>query len=217
MPKAGYFELPKGWRWIRLSEISYLNPSKNEISKISNDIEVSFVPMKYIDEQTGTIVKFDIRYLYEVRIGYTYFREGDILFAKITPCMENGKCAIAEGLINGIGFGSTEFHVIRPIGEVDTRWIYFYLRQKRIREEATKYFVGAVGQQRVPDSFLKSLKIPLPYKNNKPDLDEQKRIVAYLEEIAQKQRQLLELYEKSEKEIEEMKQSILNMAFRGEL
>ena len=108
----------------------------------------------------------------ELNKGYTYFIDGDVLFAKITPCMQNGKHFIASGLLGGIGFASTEFHVLRPNDSVIAAWVHYYLRQPHILEEATYHFTGAVGQQRVPVSFLEKLKIPLP------PLPEQKKIVA---------------------------------------
>jgi len=169
--------LPWGWKWVRLGSVSEINPSKKEITHISNELEVSFIPMDAVDEVKGEITNSKIRKLGEVRKGYTYFKEGDVIFAKITPCMENGKCAIANNLKNGLGFGSTEFHVIRPQKDITSKWIWYYLRQPNLRREAIKYFTGSVGQQRVPKEFLEKLQIPLP------PLAEQKRIVARIEEL----------------------------------
>jgi len=131
--------------------------------------------MELIDEVAGEIKSYEVRLIRDVKKGYTYFRNGDILFAKITPCMENGKCAIAMGLRNGIGFGSTEFHVIRPVDGILSEWIYYYLRQAVIRKQAEEWFRGTAGQQRVPAQFLEELTIPLP------PLDEQRRIAAILQ------------------------------------
>jgi type I restriction enzyme S subunit len=104
----------------------------------------------------------------------TSFQNGDVLFAKITPCMENGKCAIARELINGIGFGSTEFHVIRARNKIIPEWVYYYLRQANLRKEAERNMTGSAGQRRVPTKFIEEVFIPLP------PLDEQKRIAAIL-------------------------------------
>lgn len=90
----------------------------------------------------------------EVKKGYTVFQDGDILFAKITPCMENGKGALAPNLINGIGFGSTEFHVLRPIDSRDTAFIYFLTMNKKFRQQARRFMRGTAGQLRVPKDFL---------------------------------------------------------------
>jgi len=110
----------------------------------------------------------------DIKKGYTFFSDGDVMFAKITPCMQNGKHFIAGNLLDGIGFASTEFHVLRPGDPLLAEWVHFYLRQPSILKEATYHFTGTVGQQRVPDSFLKELSIPLP------PVAEQKRIVGVL-------------------------------------
>ena len=88
-----------------------INPSVD--TDIQDDVNCSFVPMEYVDDLSGTITRSDTRRVSSVKKGYTFFRDGDVIFAKITPCMENGKCALAKNLTNGIAFGSTEFHVVR--------------------------------------------------------------------------------------------------------
>jgi len=136
----------------------------------------SFVQMSSVDERTGTIKTMEEKPYSAVAKGYTYFSENDVLFAKITPCMQNGKHAIARGLINGVGFGSTEFHVIRSSERVIPEWIHYFIRQPAYLEKAQKSFSGAVGQQRVPVSYLGDSVIPLP------DLPTQRRIAAQLKE-----------------------------------
>jgi type I restriction enzyme S subunit len=118
--------------------------------------------MSAVDEIEGRIKSPEIRTLAEVSKGYTPFQEGDVLFAKITPSMENGKAAIAIKLINGIGFGSTEFHVLRPGEFILAEWIFALIRQTAFRDAAKARFIGTAGQQRVPTSFLESFRIPLP-------------------------------------------------------
>jgi type I restriction enzyme S subunit len=168
--------LPKGWRWVRLGEVCEINPRRPAGLKFSDVKPTSFVPMSAVDDRQGIIARPEIRPYVQVRKGYTYFAEGDVLFAKITPCMQNGKHAIARGLTSGTGFGSTEFHVIRPGPEIAAEWVWHYVRQPRVLTDATRYFTGAVGQQRVPAEFLARLTIPLP------PLSEQKRIAAILKE-----------------------------------
>ncbi len=131
--------------------------------------------MEYIDDQFGVVIKQAIRQIKEVDKGYTFFQNKDILFAKITPCMENGKCAIAKNLINGTGFGSTEFHVIRTKIDAIPEWVYYYLRQASTRKMAEMCMTGSAGQKRVPSSFLEEILIPLP------SLTEQKHIATILE------------------------------------
>jgi len=197
----------KGWKWVRLGEVCEINPSKKEITSISNDLEVSFIPMDAVDEGKGEIVNSEIRKIKEVRKGYTYFKEEDVIFAKITPCMENGKCAIAKNLVNKLGFGSTEFHVIRPLNSVLSEWIWFYLRQQHIREEATKYFTGSVGQQRVPKEFLENLLLPLP------SLPEQKRVVARIEALFSKIDEIKRLRKEANDLAKTLLQSALHEVF----
>ena len=131
--------------------------------------------MASVNGSTGTIQRPEVRPLKEISKGYTYFEEGDVLFAKITPCLQNGKHAAALNLINGFGFGTTEFHVIRARSHIIFEWVHRFLRQPHVLSQATKHFRGAVGQQRVPKEFLQQFPIPLP------PLEEQRRIVAELD------------------------------------
>ena len=168
------WKLPSNWRWTTLSEIAVVNPRRRCSIPYAPDTSVTFIPMASVSEHSGTISSPEVKPLSEVSKGYTYFEEGDVLFAKITPCLQNGKHAIAHNLANGFGLGTTEFHVLRPKEKVTADWIHKFLRQPRVLREATRYFRGAVGQQRVPKEFLINLRIPLP------PLSEQKRIVAIL-------------------------------------
>ncbi len=162
---------------VPLGEICTINP-RTIRGEHADDILVSFVPMSALDERLGVIKCTDQRPLAEVSKGYTSFRNGDVLFAKITPCMENGKAAVAQGLANGIGRGSTEFYVLRPGERVLAEYIYWFVRQARFREEAKRSFNGTGGQQRVPKSFMESVSIPLP------SLVVQRRIVGVLNRAA---------------------------------
>jgi type I restriction enzyme S subunit len=143
-----------------ISEVCHINPKLNSV--ISGNTDVSFVPMSAVSEE-GNIDVSQTRKFNEVKKGYTYFGNGDVLFAKITPCMENGKGAIAENLVNGIGYGSTEFHVIRPNkNEITSKWIHYIVHSKQFRTIAAQNMTGTAGQKRVPVSFLESRKIPVP-------------------------------------------------------
>lgn len=198
---------------VKLGDKDYfeLNPSKSELSGLDDDIDVSFVPMTCVDPELGKIKNFGIRKLFEVRKGYTYFKEGDVLFAKITPCMENGNVAIAQNITNGIGFGTTEFHVVRVLEKVLPKWVYYLFRTKGFRDIAKGNMTGTAGQRRVPKSFLEQYEIPLPL------LPEQRRIVAYLDSFQAKVDELKRLQAETEKELEELVPSILDKAFKGEL
>ncbi|MFA6285218.1 MAG: restriction endonuclease subunit S [Parcubacteria group bacterium] len=199
----------RGWKEKELGEICELNPKKSEIRNEPDELLVSFVPMKAVDEYAQAITYSDDRELGLARYGYTYFRNGDIVLAKITPCMENGKIAIAKNLKNGIGFGTTEFHVIRAGKDVLPEWIYYILRQPFFREEAQQKMTGSAGQKRVPVQFLEKYKISLP------SLAEQKKIVARLDELSGKIRQLQEYQKSTQSDLEKLEQSILHSAFQG--
>jgi type I restriction enzyme S subunit len=171
----GNGNLPAGWRTAKLGDVCELNPRRSQISRL-DDEPTTFLPMPAIGEGGAGIKRAEMRPYGELRKGYTSFVEGDVLFAKITPCMQNAKHAIARDLTDGIGFGSTEFHVLRPRDEIISEWIHYFLLQPSLLADATRYFTGAVGQQRVPDDYLSSLEIPLP------PLEEQRRIATRLRE-----------------------------------
>lgn len=164
------------WPIKTLEEVCAINPKLGVLEAPKANDEVTFVPMAAIDEISGKIARPELRLYSQVAKGYTPFRENDILFAKITPCMQNGKAAIACDLRGGLGFGSTEFHVLRPTVSVIPQWIFAFIRQPLFRSAAEANFTGSAGQQRVPADFLKKFPIPIP------PLAEQERIVHILDE-----------------------------------
>ena len=166
---------------VPIGEVCQVNPRATK-ARYREDMLVSFVPMAAVNEQLGAITVCEERPVAEVSKGYTSFEDGDVLFAKITPCMENGKTALAQNLTNGIGRGSTEFHVLRPGSHALGEYVYHFVRQARFRDEAKRNFTGTAGQQRVPKSFLENALIPLP------PLDEQRRIVGILNRAAKIER-----------------------------
>ena len=159
---------------VRLSEVAQINPRFDKTS-LADEVQVSFVPMAAVGAADGQIDASTTRPFGEVKKGYTPFREGDVLFAKVTPCMENGKMAVARGLKNGVGFGSSEFHVLRPTERVDAKYLYHFVSSESFRKEAARHMTGAVGLRRVPTAFLSEAQLPLV------DLDEQRRIVAEID------------------------------------
>ena len=143
----------------RLGDVCIINP---KTPVIDDNLTVSFIPMPKVGEN-GEFDASEIKEYREVKKGFTYFQNGDVLFAKITPCMENGKGAVARMLENGIGFGSTEFHVLRPKdGNVLSKWIYYLLSWSNFRKEAENNMTGSAGQKRVPKSFLENYNVMLP-------------------------------------------------------
>ena len=146
----------------KLGECTVINPKKSMDTRLKEDLIVSFVPMASVGED-GSIDTSEKKLYREVKSGFTYFIEEDVLFAKITPCMENGKGAVAINLYNGIGFGSTEFHVIRPLeGFTNPVWLYNLSVSKKFRLEAEANMTGSAGQKRTPASFLQNYEIKLP-------------------------------------------------------
>jgi type I restriction-modification system DNA methylase subunit/restriction endonuclease S subunit len=164
----------------KIAEIAIINPSKSEIKDVDDNTLISFVEMASVSDEGFIAHKVD-KPLKDMRKGgYTYFAENDIIIAKITPCMENGKCAIATGLTNGLALGSTEFHVFRPKQEIIGKYLFSFLNRATLRKEAEQNMTGSSGHRRVPASFYESYKIPLP------SLAEQARIVNEIEAIEAK-------------------------------
>lgn len=165
------------WLVRQLGEVCRIKPPKSEArGKLADSDEVSFAPM----EDLGIGIKYlqtsRTRRLDEVSGSYTYFADGDVLLAKITPCFENGKLGVARGLTNGVGFGSSEYIVLRPNPTLDAEFLYYFLARPTFLEEGARTMTGAVGHKRVTKEFVESYPILLP------PLPEQRRIVAILDE-----------------------------------
>ena len=169
-------KVPNGWAETTLGEIAHLNPRSFDEQPEDGDL-VSFLPMAAVDEESGRFDASLRRPFHEVSKGYTRFQDGDVLFAKITPCMENGKVAVMRGLEGHRGAGSTEFHVLRPAHGVRPEMIFYHLVQNDVRWAARLQMKGAAGQLRVPAEFLTALPLYLP-----PTI-EQSRIVAEIETL----------------------------------
>lgn len=210
--KDGPYEVPGNWVWTTFEKIVNINPKKVDVKELDDSIECSFIPMNIVDNEFGLIHETEIKRLGEVRKGYTNFIEGDIIFAKITPCMENRKSAIVPKLKNDLGYGSTEFHVFRTDSKyVDNRYIFYFIRSHEFISDATSSMTGAVGQQRVPKGFIESYKVPFP------PLKEQRRIADRIESLFEKLDKAKELIEEARNGFEKRKSVVLEKAFRGEL
>ena len=146
---------------MKFTDCVDFNPKKSEVKDLQ-DVEVSFVPMECV----GVDGSFTIRengLVSSYYKGYTYFRDGDVLLAKITPCFENGKAAIAEGCKNGIGFGTTEFHVARPKeGVSNSYWVKYMLKNDSVHDLATINMTGSAGQKRIQTPFFEKLTVFCP-------------------------------------------------------
>lgn len=204
------YQLPKGWVWTKLGDIGEINPKLKD-EHFVEDTEVTFLPMKCVEELTGKIDLSLTRRLSDVRKGYTPFMNGDLLFAKITPCMENGKVVIAHDLRNGIGLGSTEFHVIRLPESFQGHFFFCFLIREDLRKAAQRNMAGSAGQLRVPANYMQQIPIPLP------PLPEQHRIVAKIEELFTKLDAGVEALTKIKAQLKRYRQSVLKYAFEGKL
>ncbi|HHF7077655.1 TPA: restriction endonuclease subunit S, partial [Haemophilus influenzae] len=180
---------------FKINDLCSFNPSKSELKTLSDDLMVSFVEMSSVSNFGFIENKID-KTLGSLRKGsYTYFRENDVIIAKITPCMENGKCALAIGLSNGIGMGSSEFHVFRANeNKVLPFFLFYSLNRESIRKEAERNMTGSSGHRRVPISFYEDLEISLP------DLNEQQSIVNQINEIETQISELEKVLENSRQE-----------------
>lgn len=198
-----------GWKIGPVSQFVEVNPSRKGNINLDPDDEVSFVPMSAVDKIKGEILSPSIRPFYEVSKGYTWFVNNDVIFARITPCMQNGKAAIAHDLVNGTGFGSTEFHVLRPGPFILGKWLHYLVRQKSLLDDAKDYFKGTAGQQRVPADFFYKKEIIVP------PLNDQHRILAYLNKLQNKVDALKQLQKQTATELDALLPSIFDKAFKG--
>lgn len=203
-------KLPVGWSTAAIEEIAEVNPRLNKAG-IPENLPVSFVPMPAVGAGDGTIDVSEERPFSEVKKGFTFFQEGDVLFAKITPCMENGKMAVVPKVANGFGFGSTEFHVLRPQNGIDARYLYYYVSNKSFRAEAQRYMTGAVGQKRVPTAYLKQCKIPVA------PIDQQTRIVAEIEKQFSRLEEAVANLKRVKANLKRYKATVLKAAVEGKL
>lgn len=165
-----------GWQTKTIGEVCDIRPPKSEArQRAAPDEFVSFAAMEDLGIHRKFLNATQVRPLGSVIGSYTYFADGDVLLAKITPCFENGKLGVAAGLSNGIGFGSSEFMVLRPRPTLDSEYLYYFLSREDFRSDGAARMGGAVGQQRVPQEFVERYPIPLP------PLPDQRRIVAILD------------------------------------
>jgi len=202
--------LPEGWVGTTIGSIANVNPSLDLFSLPESTL-VSFVPMATLEAGTGRMDSSATRELGEVKKGYTAFQEGDILFAKITPCMENGKVAVAQSLSSRIGFGSTEFHVLRPESDINAYFLYYYLSQESFRQLARGVMTGTAGQLRVPATFLRDVFCPLA------PVSEQHRVVSAIEQQFTCLDSAVASLKSAQAKTKQYRASLLKAAVEGEL
>ncbi|WP_270702445.1 restriction endonuclease subunit S [Bacteroides xylanisolvens] len=200
------FEIPDNWVSVPVSELFYLNPK----SEIADNIHIGFIPMACVDDGFSGNHYFEKRIWKEVKKGYCHFQNGDIGIAKISPCFENLKSTIFQGLPNNCGAGTTELVILRPINIYAKFYLYLFKSQWYI-DEGTKYFKGVVGQQRVHKGIFTDLHIPLP------PLVEQQRIVTEIEKWFALIDQIEQGKVNLQTTIKQTKSKILDLAIHGKL
>jgi len=207
-----HFEIPENWCWVRLGEITDINPR----NKIDDDTPVSFMPMALLDEGYSDNFKYEEYLWKDVKSGFTHFSDNDIVVAKITPCFQNRKSAVMKGLINKYGAGTTELHVIRPISNlVSSSYLLYLFKTEYFISDGILSMTGTAGQQRVGKTYVQNFICPLP------PMEEQKRIVerlisliSQIEELEKDETKLAVLQKSFPKK---MKNSILKYAIQGKL
>ncbi len=180
------------WEMVELGEVCEINPKKLELKVLDENTKVSFVPMADLNENEISFIPKEVKVLSEVISGYTYFSDNDVLFAKVTPCFENGKAGIANGLKNKIGFGSSEFFVLRANEKALPIWLYLNIKSLKFSVEGKSRMTGTSGLQRIPREFITTYQIPFP------SLSEQQTIVKAIEEeiqLVNANKRLIEIFE----------------------
>ena len=168
------FKIPEGWSWCRLLTPVSLDP-KNDVD---DETPASFLPMAAIEEGFRNKYHPEVRRWKAIKKGFTQFADGDVVFAKISPCFENGKYFIASSLENGVGAGTTELYVLRsPSKGLRRKYLFYFLASNYFTGDAKKTFMGSVGQQRIKKDYLERMLLPVP------PLAEQRRIIERIEEV----------------------------------
>lgn len=199
------YKLPESWEWKNLGEICEINPR----NKVDDEINISFVSMDKILDGYNNGFFYVIKKWKDVKNSFTHFKQGDIGLAKITPCFENKKSVIFNNLENGIGAGTTELHIIRVGNGVISKFLLWFFKTEKFIKNGILNMTGTTGHKRIPKDFIKNLQIPLP------PLKEQEQIVSYLDELSLSIKNLKQNYQTQIKDLQELKQSLLDKAFKG--
>lgn len=200
---------PSGWVMSDLKVIVQLNPPLGKV--LPDSAPVNFVPMAAVESEGGGLARPEVRSYGAVKKGYTAFQSGEVIMAKITPCMENGKITVVPDLPDSVCFGSTEFHVFRPEDGIEARWVKYYLLQSWFRRHARMHMTGSAGQLRVPSSFLEAVKIPIA------PTTEQRRIVEAVDELLSDLDAGVAALQRVQTKLKQYRASVLKAAVEGRL
>lgn len=194
---------------MTLNQVSEIQPKKNQVKDL--DCEVSFVPMKFLNQKKIDFIPESNKNISDVYKGYTYFQDNDVVLAKVIPCFQNGKSGVAKELTNGIGFGSSEFIVFRPKDFILSEWLYYNVSSPDFLREGNNNMSGAVGLKRLIKSFVTDWEIKVP------DLKTQKKYIDRITKVSNQSKQTLSKLEEQLGYLKQLKSSILSKAFKGEL
>jgi len=195
---------------VKLQDACIINPLKSEVKGLGN-IVVSFLPMADLNARQIDFVPKQTKQIAEVYTGYTYFKNGDVLLAKVTPCFENGKSGLATNLVNGIGFGSSEYYVLRTKQTVLPEYLYYNITSSEFLQQGAQNMSGAVGLKRVTKDFLFNYEIPVP------SIEVQENVIKYFASQTTKLALLNKRLVERLLELKALKSSLLDAAFKGEL
>lgn len=201
-------EVPEHWDTTKIKYVAELTPKKSEVSSNDNRL-CTFVPMEKL--KLGSLIKDEEKPISEVIGGYTYFKNGDLLLAKVTPCFENKNMVVASDLKNGIGFGSSEIYVLRANHKVNTQFLYYRLQEDQFMELGTGAMTGAGGLKRVPSEFLNNFQFALP------PLSEQIAITKYLNQYLIKNEYLMNKAQSAIQLMQERRTALISAAVTGKI
>lgn len=201
--------LPKGWCLTTIAHIAKVNPKKLDADP---DTLSGFIPMSHAPTSYNGKLHYEVKPWDEIKKSYTNFKDGDVIVAKVTPCFENGKASIVSDLPNGIGAGSSEFYVIRPVSiEISTHFLFSIIKSQKFLQEGADNMTGAVGLRRVPRSFVENFPVSLPPSS------EQKVISDKLDVLLAKVEKTKAHLERIPEILKTFRQSVLSAAVSGKL
>jgi type I restriction enzyme S subunit len=171
------FEIPQSWTWVKINDVFLVNPR----NIAADTCEASFIPMPMISDGFNNTHSYEKRLWGNIKSGFTHFRDNDIGIAKITPCFENRKSVVFSNLINGIGAGTTELHILRTIGSnmILSEYALWFVKTALFIDGGKEHFTGTAGQQRVGKEYIENMFFPLP------PLAEQRRIITEIDSVFQ--------------------------------
>lgn len=203
-------DVPEHWEVKRGRFCMDVNPRSRRLRALSPEDEVSFVPMEAVGEY-GSLALEQTRAITDIGSGYTEFDDGDIVVAKITPCFENGKGALAEGLTNGAAFGTTELHILRAAATLERRFLFYFTISRLFRSAGEGEMYGAGGQKRVPTEFCENVRVPLP------PMDYQRAIADFLDRETGKIDALIAKVETAIERLQEYRTALITAAVTGKI